>query len=75
MSKAASDPNDEWEMREEYDFSQGVRGEYAERYARGTNLVPLDPDVREVSPDAAAVNHALRALAGIIKEHSKASAA
>jgi hypothetical protein len=75
MSKAASEQDDEWEMRDEYDFSQGVRGKYAERYARGTNLVPLDPDVREVFPDAAAVNQALRALAGIIKEHSKASAA
>jgi hypothetical protein len=75
MNKATTEPDEEWEMREEYDFSQGVRDKYAERYARGTNLLPLDPDVREVFPDAAAVNQALRALAGIIKERTKASAA
>jgi hypothetical protein len=67
------------ELREEYDFTAeelrgGVRGKYAERYAQGTNLVPLDPDVAAVFPDAAAVNQALRALAGIIKEHSRPAA-
>jgi len=75
MSKTPAEPNGEQEMRDEYDFSTGVRGKYAERYARGTNLVLLDPDVAEVFPDAAAVNQALRALAGIIKEHTRASAA
>jgi hypothetical protein len=68
------------EMREEYDFTpemlrQGVRGKYAERYAAGTNIVRLDPDVADVFPDSEAVNRALRALAGIIKERSQASAA
>ncbi len=47
-----------------------MRGKYAERYAQGTNLVRLDPDVVEVFPDSEAVNRALRALAGIIKEHA-----
>ena len=28
----------------EYDFSRGVRGEYARRFAEGTNLVKLEPD-------------------------------
>jgi hypothetical protein len=68
------------EMREEYDFTpemlrQGVRGKYAERYAAGTNIVRLDADVAEVFPDSEAVNRALRALAGIIRERSEASAA
>lgn len=68
------------ELREEYDFTpemlrQGVRGKYAERYAAGTNMVRLDPDVADVFPDSEAVNRALRALAGIIKERSQASAA
>jgi hypothetical protein len=67
------------EMRAEYDFTvdelrRGVRGKYAERYAQGTNLVPLDADVSEVFPDAAAVNKALRALAAIIKERSRPAA-
>lgn len=56
------------DMRPEYDFSGGVRGKYAERYAQGTNIVVLDPDVAEVFSDSAAVNRALRALAGIIRE-------
>jgi len=68
-------PEDEFEIQEEYDFRGGVRGKYADRYARGTNVVLLDPDVAEVFPDSAAVNQALRALVGIIKERSQASAA
>ncbi len=55
--------SDEPEMRSHYDFSDGRRGRYAERYAHGTNLVRLDPDVAEKFPDAEAVNAALRKLA------------
>ena len=47
-------------MRAEYDFSGGVRGEYASRYARGSNVVVLEPDVAEAFPTARAVNAALR---------------
>lgn len=64
--KKKSDAADE--MRAEYDFSGGVRGKYAERYAKGTNVVLLDPDVAEVFRDQASVNRALRALAGIIRD-------
>ena len=32
-------------MRAEYDFSRGVRGKYSRRYAQGTNVVVLQPDV------------------------------
>ena len=49
-------------MRTEYDFSNGRRGEYAERYAQGTNVVLLDRDVHEVFRDSRAVNDALRTL-------------
>ena len=48
------------ELREEYDFSGGVRGKYAVRYARGSNVVVLAPDVAEVFRTAKAVNKALR---------------
>ena len=44
------------------DFSGGVRGKYAARFAEGTNLVALSPDVAEVFPDSASVNEALRTL-------------
>jgi hypothetical protein len=71
MKDPATEPATETDnLREEYDFSGGVRGEYAARYAEGTNLVPLDPDVAKVFPDAKAVNDALRALAKIIEERS-----
>ncbi|MDQ3310197.1 MAG: hypothetical protein M3497_08735 [Gemmatimonadota bacterium] len=55
------------DLLDEYDFSDAVVGKYAERYARGTNLVLLDPDVAEMFPDATAVNEALRALANVIR--------
>lgn len=50
------------EMRDHYDFSGGVRGKYAARYAEGANVVVLAPDVAEVFPDSIAVNEALRTL-------------
>ncbi|HKP75484.1 MAG TPA: hypothetical protein VJT67_08050 [Longimicrobiaceae bacterium] len=67
------------ELREEYDFTRedfrrAERGRYAARYAAGTRLVPLDRDVIEVFPDAASVNDALRALAGIIKQRTRPAA-
>jgi uncharacterized DUF497 family protein len=51
----------------EYDFSEGVRGKYAKRYAEGTNVVVLDPDVAEYFRDHQAVNDSLRSLIGIIR--------
>ena len=59
------------EMQAEYDFSGGVRGRYATRYAEGSNVVVLDPDVAEIFPDAASVNEALRALAKIARKQGK----
>ena len=47
------------------DLSKGVRGKYAKRYAIGTTVVVLDPDVTAVFPNADAVNEALRALVRI----------
>ena len=52
-------------MRAEYDFSTGVRGKYAKRFSKGTNIIVLDPDVAKVFKDSKAVNNALRALAKI----------
>jgi len=59
------------EMRDEYDFANGVRGKYARRHAQGTNVVVLAPDVVKFFPSAEAVNSSLRALAGIIRERRK----
>jgi hypothetical protein len=52
------------ELRPEYDinkmFKNGVRGKYAERYRKGSNVVLLDPDVAKAFPNARSVNDALR---------------
>ena len=73
MKKAKKSPSRE--MRAEYDFSGGVRGKYARRYAPGTNLVILEPDVAKVFPDSAAVNSSLRALIALLDEQQKILAA
>lgn len=49
------------DMRAEYDFSDGVRGKYADRFAEGSNVVVLDPDVAAEFKTRKAVNDALRA--------------
>ena len=49
-------------MKDEYDFSKGVRGNYAKQYKQGTNIVLLDPELRKSFPDDEAVNKALREL-------------
>ena len=61
------------EMRDEYDFSGGVRGKHAARYAQGTNIVVLDRDVAEIFPTSQSVNDALRALATVIRNRERAS--
>jgi hypothetical protein len=50
------------EMRAEYDFSKGVRNPYAGRYAKGSNLVLIDPELFMAFPSEEAVNTALRIL-------------
>ena len=60
------------ENRAEYDFANGVRGKYSRRYAKGANVVILEPDVAKAFPNAEAVNDSLRALAGIIRRQRKA---
>ncbi len=61
-------PSDRDTMRPEYDFSQGVRGATARRYAEGTNVVIIDPDLLDVFPDSTTVNETLRALAPVMRK-------
>ena len=60
------------EMRAEYDFSGGVRGKYADRFAPGrpVRVVVLAPDVAEAFGSARAVNAALRR---VIKDRERAA--
>ena len=60
------------DMKSEYDFSNGVRGKYAKRFAEGTNIVVLEPDVMRVFPDSASVNHALRLFVEVAKRTRRA---
>lgn len=63
MKNPKARPRDR-DLRLEYDFSSGVRGKYASRFAQGTNLVRLEPDPAKVFRDSKAVNRALRNLVG-----------
>jgi hypothetical protein len=67
-TKKGSRRNGDDEMRPEYDFSGGVRGKYAKRYAEGTNLILLEPDLAAEFPDSRSVSRALRAY---LKSRSK----
>ena len=55
-------------MRPEYDFSAGKRGITAARYAEGTNVVVIDPEVLDVFPNGASINETLRALAPVLRQ-------
>jgi hypothetical protein len=60
--KISSEMEDE--LRPEYDLTKllkgGGRGQYADRYRAGTNVVVLAPDVAQAFPTEEAVNEALR---------------
>jgi hypothetical protein len=66
--KPETPPQPDPDMQDKYDFSAGVRGKYARRYAAGSNIVVLAPDVAELFPDSESVNQALRLLAKIARQ-------
>ena len=70
MKKAAKSFRDT-DMLDEYDFSKGVRGKYAKRYAAGSNVVILSPDVARIFPDSESVNEALRVFVKIARKKQK----
>jgi hypothetical protein len=72
MSKKNSPATDP-DLRPEYDVSRGVRGKYAARFAEGSNVIVLDPDVAQVFADGEAVNEALRVLARSARRSQQAS--
>jgi hypothetical protein len=57
------------EILREYDFSRARRNKFASRYAAGSVVVVLEPDVAAAFPSSREANDALRALAGIIQKH------
>ena len=60
-------------MRPEYDFSKGVRGKHAAKYAEGTNVVVLEPDVAREFRTTEQVNETLRAVSKMLQHHRKRS--
>jgi hypothetical protein len=57
------------EILPEYNFRKAQRNKYASRYAAGSSVVVLEPDVAAAFPTAGEANDALRALAAIIQKH------
>ena len=58
--------NSEDTLRPEYSadlIASGIRGKYASRYRKGTNVVIIDPDLQKIFPDSKSVNQALRQYA------------
>ena len=52
-----------------YDFKQSSPNKFASRYAAGSAVIVLEPDVAAAFPSSSEANAALRALAGIIQKH------
>ncbi len=69
--KKASKKRPDPDLLDEYDFSKGVRGKYAKRYAEGSNVVVLAPDLAKIFPDSASVNETLRALVALARKSTK----
>lgn len=70
MASASSTGDD---LRPEYDesvFAGAVRGKYAERFAAGTNIVRLAPDVAAAFPNEKSVNDALRFVLQVAHDSS-----
>ena len=64
-----ADSVDAGEILPEYDFKHGSPNKFASRYAAGSAVVVLEPDVAAAFPSSGDANEALRALAAIIQKH------
>ncbi len=72
MKKAKSLMSDD--LRPEYkrsDFGEIIRGKYARRISKATNVVVLDPEVAKAFPNDKAVNDTLRSLLDLAKMSSR----
>jgi hypothetical protein len=64
---------DDW-VRTKYkrsDFGELVRGKYAKRIQKSTNVIVLDPQVAKVFPNDEAVNNALRGLIKVTRSEGR----
>jgi len=67
MNKASNKKSDR-DILKEYDFSKGDRGKHAQRYAEGSNVVVLPPDLAQAFPTSEAVHDALRGLVSLAQK-------
>jgi hypothetical protein len=67
--RAASDRVDPDEILPKYDFKRSEPNKFATRYAAGSAVIVLEPDVAAAFPNSGEANQALRALARIIQKH------
>ena len=67
----AVDRADADEILPEYDFKRGSPNKFASRYAAGSAVIVLEPDVAAAFPSSEEANAALRALAGIIQKYRR----
>lgn len=68
MKKATKAHSDE--LRPEYkrsDFPKLIRGKYADRLRKNSNVIVLDPELTDFFPNSDAVNSALRSLSEIAR--------
>jgi hypothetical protein len=63
------------DVLDEYDLSKGAWGKYYERYAEGTNVVVLAPDVAAMFPNSESVNEALRVRVRLARRSGKKATA
>lgn len=62
------------DLRPEYkrsDFGKMVRGKYARRFKKATNIVMLEPEIAKAYPNEKAVNEALRSLLVLVKTSTR----
>ena len=62
------------ELRPEYkrsDLGPMVRGKYAQRFRKSTNVVVLDPEVAKAFPNEKTVNDTLRSLLRLAKTSAR----
>ena len=65
MKKISTKPQDDYELKEEYDLSKMTilpKGRFDPKRPFGNNVIVLEPDVAEAFPTDEAVNEALRLL-------------
>lgn len=73
MSSSRKPVENDDEMRNEYDFTNAVRGKYVKRFPNDVVMVTLAPDVAAAFPDADSVNEALRVLLKAAKKVAPAA--